>query len=72
MRPGERKLQEVIQRQRTRARTADPRPYDDDWGWWVEGRLHRLEDGQRWLIRLAGAALATQVIRVLGHAAGIL
>ena len=72
MRPGERRLRDVIARQRNRARISDPRPYDNDWGWWVEGRLHRLEDGQRWLIRLAGAAFVTQVIRMVCDAAGIL
>lgn len=72
MRPGEERLRSVIRKSKQRARTTDPRPYDDTWGWWIEGRLHRLEDGQTWLIRLAGAAFAAQIIRMLCDAAGIL
>jgi hypothetical protein len=54
----------VIQRQKLRTRREDPRPYDNDWGWWVEARLRRLETGQLWLIRIAGAALAAEIIRI--------
>ena len=24
-------------------RTDDPKPYDDDWGWWIDFRLGRIE-----------------------------
>jgi hypothetical protein len=61
--PGETRLREVIQRQKQRTRGEDPRPYDDDWGWWVEARLQRLENGQMWLIRIAAGALAAETIR---------
>jgi hypothetical protein len=53
----------VIQRQKQRTRREDPRPYDNDWGWWVEARLQRLENGQMWLIRIAAGALAAETIR---------
>jgi len=72
MRPGEQYLKEVIHKQKARTRTEDPRPYDDNWGWWVEARLHRLENGQLWLIRIAGGALAAQVIRILCETIGLL
>jgi hypothetical protein len=50
---------------------SDPQPYDNDWGWWMEKRLARLETQSRWLIGLAGAALAAQVVRVALGALGL-
>jgi hypothetical protein len=71
-RPGEERLRAAIQRQRDRgARVSDPQPYDNDWGWWMEKRLARLETQSRWLIGLAGAALAAQVVRVALGALGL-
>jgi len=71
VKPGEERLKEVIRKQKARTRQDDPRPYDADWGWWVESRLHRLETGQLWLIRIAGAALAAQILRLLWDAVGL-
>jgi hypothetical protein len=36
-----------------------PKP-SDTWGAWVEYRLKRLEDGQRWMLRVILAALLGQ------------
>ncbi len=69
--PGERRLRQAIARRREGARRNAPRPYDDDWGWWVEERLARLQKGQRWLIRIAAAALAAEVIRIATTALGL-
>jgi hypothetical protein len=45
-----------------------PKP-DDQWGVWVEYRLQRLEDAQRWMLRVILAALlaqfALEVIKML-------
>jgi hypothetical protein len=67
LKPGEKRLQEALQRRRERvsARRECPVPYDDDWGWWVEQRLARLEKGQAWLIRIALGALAAEALRIL-------
>jgi len=64
VKPGEERLKKVIQRQRDQARTKQPQPYDNDWGWWIETRLDRLERGQKWLIALATSTLAGEVIRI--------
>ncbi|MFO7743426.1 MAG: hypothetical protein R6X31_14060 [Anaerolineae bacterium] len=71
MKPGEAHLREVIQKQKCRARRDDPHPYDPDWGWWVEARLQRLENGQMWLIRIAGGALVAQIVRILLQTTGL-
>ena len=62
--PGEERLREVLRAQRRQARKEDPRPYDDDWGWWIELRLSRLETQIKWLIGLASGALVAEVIRL--------
>lgn len=79
--PGERRLRRAIRARRERtasqygatgeARSEDPRPYDDDWGWWIEGRLARLENGQTWLIRIAIGALVAEIIRIVSVTAGL-
>jgi hypothetical protein len=71
-RPGEERLRAALRRHRDhRARVDDPRPYDNDWGWWMEKRLARLETQSRWLIGLAGAALVAEVLRVALNALGL-
>ena len=69
--PGEQRLRQSLQRRRQRARRDDPCPYDDDWGWWMEQRLSRLETQLKWLTGLASAALAAEVIRVALAAWGL-
>ena len=76
--PGETRLRQSLQRRRNqlqqafgRARRDDPCPYDDDWGWWMEQRLSRLETQLKWLTGLASAALAAEVIRVALAAWGL-
>jgi hypothetical protein len=68
---GDDRLTAAIARRQQHARSDDPHPYDDAWGWWIEDRIARLERGQLWLIRIAGAALAAEIIRVLCAALGI-
>jgi hypothetical protein len=70
--PGEQRLRAAIQRRRQQTRRDDPCPYDDDWGWWIEKRLSRLETQTKWLIGLAAGALAAEVIRVALNALGFL
>lgn len=67
MRPGEEKLKRAIARHR-QARTEDPSPYDDNWGWWIEKRLQSLENGQRWLIRIAASILLAELLRLAAAA----
>lgn len=69
--PGEARLREVIQRQKQRTRREDPRPYDNDWGWWVEARIAKLETGQLWLIRIATGALVAQVLKIACETVGL-
>jgi hypothetical protein len=68
-RPGEVKLAAAVRRFRRAAPPpgvkGDPKPYDHSWGWWVEQRLGRLESQLAWLIRLALATLAGEVIRII-------
>ena len=70
-RPGERRLREVVRARRQQARKEEPRPYDDDWGWWIEARIARLENGQTWLIRIAIGALAAEIIRIVAVTSGL-
>lgn len=69
--PHEERLRDVDAARRDTARTEDPRPYDDDWGWWIESRIARLENGQTWLIRIALGALVAEIIRIIIVAAGL-
>ena len=71
LRPGDARLREVVARTRNRARDEDPKPYDPAWGWWIESRMARLENGQTWLIRIAIGALAAEIIRMIMFATGI-
>jgi hypothetical protein len=64
-RPGERRLLDAIQRRKRPARTECPRPYDADWGWWIEQRLGRVESQIKWLLGIALTTLTTEIIRVL-------
>lgn len=69
---GEDRLRAAIRRKSAQpARHCDPRPYDDDWGWWIEQRLARLETELKWLVGLAAGALVAQVIRLALQALGI-
>lgn len=77
--PGETRLRATIRRsasslppwKRGPARTKAPEPYDDDWGWWINDRLTRIETQIKWLITLAAGALAAEVIRLGLAALGI-
>ena len=68
-RPGEERLASAARRllrSRLPAGSKDtPKPYAHTWGWWVEQRLGRLEAQMAWLIRLALATLAGEVIRIV-------
>jgi hypothetical protein len=78
-RPGEKRLRDVIRTCRPAtcgeaveaARSEDPRPYDNAWGWWIEERIVRLENGQTWLIRIAIGALVAEIIRIVAVTAGL-
>jgi len=69
--PGEERLRRVIRSRTHWARREDPRPYDSDWGWWIESRIARLEKGQTWLVRIAIGALVAEILRIAGEAAGL-
>jgi hypothetical protein len=69
--PGEERLRAAIRAHRRQARKEDPHPYDDDWGWWIEQRLSRLETQTKWLIGLAAGALAAEAIRIAFQALGL-
>lgn len=71
MTSGEDRLRAVIQRRRQQVRRDDPHPYDNDWGWWIEERIARLENGQTWLIRVAISALAAEILRIIAIATGL-
>jgi len=71
MTSGDDRLRAVIQRRRQHARRDDPHPYDNDWGWWIEERIARLENGQTWLIRVAISALAAEILRIIAIATGL-
>lgn len=68
---GEERLRAALRSRGRRARNQDPRPYDDDWGWWIEARMARLEKGQTWLIRVAISALAAEILRIILLTTGI-
>ena len=72
--PGEARLRKAIHRHLSPraggikggpARRDAPQPYDDDWGWWIEQRLTRLESGQKWLIGLAISTLVATILKNL-------
>jgi hypothetical protein len=70
VKPGESRLRSALRARHAPharplpARTDQPRPYDDDWGWWVEQRLERVENQLRWLTGLAVSTLAAEVVRI--------
>ena len=66
-RPGEQRLRETL-RQRRR-RIDKPRP-DSDWGWAVEDRLARLEDGQKWILRLMVGGIVALVMETVIRGVG--
>ncbi len=69
---GEQRLKAALQRRHLHARTEDPIPYDDDWGWWICQRLCRIEAQMKWIVALAASALAAEVLRILLASLGIL
>jgi hypothetical protein len=68
---GDSRLKAAIARRKDQARSEDPKPYDPAWGWWIEERIARLENGQTWLIRIAVGALVAEIIRMIMVATGI-
>ena len=68
---GDDRLRAAIIRRKQQARSEDPRPYDESWGWWVEDRIARLEKGQTWLVRIAIGALAAEILRIIMVATGV-
>ena len=68
MKPGEKRLRDAVKRRSNTARTEKPEPYDNDWGWWIDQRLRRLETQIKWLVGLAATTLAAEVIRVASEA----
>jgi len=83
-RSGESRLRAAIQRWRTvrkaagaegarapRPRRADPCPYDESWGWWVDRRLRRVEGQLKWLLALALTTLGGEVLRILVETLGL-
>jgi hypothetical protein len=70
---GEARLKAAIERcsERGNPRSEDPRPYDPAWGWWIEDRIARLEQGQTWLIRIAIGALAAEIVRIVMVTTGL-
>lgn len=72
-RRGEEELRASIRRllgRRRRAPVQRPQP-DSEWGWAVEDRLMRLEDQQRWLMRLMLGTFVIALVQLLLKAAGI-
>ncbi len=48
-----------------------PRPQpDSEWGWAVEDRLARLEEQQRWLMRLVAGTLVVALVQLALKALG--
>jgi hypothetical protein len=64
---GEARFREALKRVMPRPSGGDmPKP-DDQWGVWVEYRLQRLEDSQKWMLRVILAALLAQfALEVIG------
>jgi hypothetical protein len=61
---GSQHLAAALRSRIKRARTNDPEPYDQDWGWWMEKRLRQLEKGQNRLLALVGTTLVAEIIRI--------
>lgn len=55
----------------SRPRRADPCPYDESWGWWVDRRLRRVEGQLKWLLALALTTLGGEVLRILAEMLGL-
>jgi hypothetical protein len=61
-RKGEQRLKEFFRRRQEKSpfRRQPPQPGDEDWPWWIQERLERIEDNQRWELRLIIGALIMQ------------
>lgn len=66
-RSGEQRLRETLRKRRRRTERPSP---DSDWGWAVEDRLARLEDGQKWLLRLMVGGIVALVIETVIRGVG--
>lgn len=62
---GETRLRNAIRNRRSRTRHDDPKPYDTDWGWWIDTRLARVEAKLKWILGLALTTLAAEIIRII-------
>jgi len=54
----------ALRRYRKPARRDNPHPYDEDWGWWMEQRLARIEGQNKWLLRLVAGVLTAETLRI--------
>ena len=62
---GEERLRQALRDLKLRkARADDPEPYDDAWGWWIDKRLAAVEARLKWILGLALATLAAQILRI--------
>jgi hypothetical protein len=73
---GDERLRHAVgrlgRRREPKRRPAVPRPEPESaWGWAVEDRLGRLEEQQRWVIRLVAGTLLAAVVQLGLKAAGI-
>ncbi|MER3544232.1 MAG: hypothetical protein C4311_06395 [Chloroflexota bacterium] len=64
-----RALRRLASRQRRRPPVPRPQP-DSEWGWAVEDRLARLEEQQRWLMRLVAGTLVVALVQLALKALG--
>jgi hypothetical protein len=47
-------------------RQDDPCPGEEDWGWWIEKRIARLETSKKWIITLIiGIAVEIAVVNAI-------
>lgn len=70
---AEERLRQALRRLASRRgrRPSVPRPQpDSEWGWAVEDRLARLEEQQRWLMRLVAGTLVVAVAQLALKALG--
>lgn len=71
---AEERLRRALRRLASRRgkRPPVPRPQpDSEWGWAVEDRLARLEEQQKWLMRLVAGTLVVAVAQLALKALGI-
>lgn len=70
---SEGELRAALRRFRRNGRGGVPRPQpESEWGWAVEDRLARLEDQQRWLMRLMAGTLVVALVQVVLRAMGVM